>query len=106
MISSPAGSSANKPGGPYQKPRADVFTVLLVLALIAILLGIVFLWLENELYDWDFKGGSTVSADQSFVPALADCEGPGDRDQGPVAGSPLTACLFHIPRLSPLTPNP
>ena len=69
MISSPANSSGKKPGGRYQKPRADVFTVLLMLALIAVLVGIVCLYFENEMYDWDYKGGPTASAD--YPSALA-----------------------------------
>ncbi|MHC4178138.1 MAG: hypothetical protein ACYSWU_11565 [Planctomycetota bacterium] len=70
MISSPAESSAKKPGGPYRKPRADVYTVLLILALIAVLLCILVLYLENEMYDWDYDGAPIVSAispDQRIV---------------------------------------
>ena len=62
MISPPADSSDKKPGGPYRKPQADVFTVLLMLALIAILLGILFLYFENAMYEWDYQGGPTASA--------------------------------------------
>ncbi len=61
MISSPA-DSTKKPGGPHRKPRADVYTVFLILALSAILLAIVFLYFENERYDWDYEGGPTASA--------------------------------------------
>ena len=57
MISSPANSAPKKPGRPYRKPEADVFTVLLVLALIAILLGILCLYFENAMYEWDYQGG-------------------------------------------------
>jgi hypothetical protein len=71
MISSPASSSGRKPGGPYRKPRADLYTVLLALALIAILLGIVCLYFENDTYDWDYTGGPTVSilSPAAFAPA-------------------------------------
>ena len=47
--------SAKKPGGPYRKPRADIYTVLLILALISLLLGITFLYLEMDMYNWEFK---------------------------------------------------
>jgi len=67
MISSPADSSGKKPGGPYRKPRADLYTVLLALALIAILLGIICLYFENKMYDWDYKGGPTASVPAPFT---------------------------------------
>lgn len=46
----------------YRKPRADVYTVLLVLALLALIVGILCLWGENAEYEWKYKGGPTVSA--------------------------------------------
>ena len=58
---SPANSS-DKPGGPYRKPEADIYTVLLALALVALLLGILVLYLENVLYEWELKGGPMISA--------------------------------------------
>jgi hypothetical protein len=61
MTLSPADSSARKSGGPHRKPRADLYTVLLALALIAILLAILCLYFENKMYNWDYKGGPTVS---------------------------------------------
>lgn len=45
----------------YRKPRADLYTVLLVLALLAVLIGILFLYLEMETYDFKFKGGPSVT---------------------------------------------
>jgi hypothetical protein len=72
MTSSPADSSAKIPGGgPYGKPRADVYTALLAVALIAILAGILVLYFENEMYEWDHKGAPTVSVDQPSALALA-----------------------------------
>ena len=44
---SPQGSSKH---GPYRKPRADIYTVLLVIALLAILLGCLFLYFEVSDY--------------------------------------------------------
>lgn len=56
-------SSDELPAAPqYRKPRADVYTVLLVLALLALIAGILCLWGENAEYEWKYKGGPTVSA--------------------------------------------
>lgn len=54
-MSSPELSSSNSPRAPYRKPRADIYTVLLSLALVAILVGLTFLALELDLYNWDSK---------------------------------------------------
>jgi hypothetical protein len=43
--------------GPRRKPRADLYTVLLVIALVAVLIGILFLYLEMGLYEFKFQGG-------------------------------------------------
>ncbi len=71
---SPA-ESAKKSGGPYRKPRADVYTVLLVLSLIALLLAILCLWFEMDMYEWKFMGGPVVSAVHG-VSAGAVCSEP------------------------------
>ncbi len=39
----------------YRKPRADVYTMLLLVAWIAILLGILMLYLEMKVYDFEFR---------------------------------------------------
>jgi hypothetical protein len=44
-------------GAPYRKPRADLYTALLVIALVAILIGILFLYLEMDFYEFKIKGG-------------------------------------------------
>lgn len=67
---SPAGSG-KIPGGPYRKPRADIYTVLLVLALIALLVGILCLYLEMEMYEWKIEGGPSVSAHLPAPTAMA-----------------------------------
>lgn len=46
---------------PYRKPRPNVYTVLLGIALAALLIGILCLYLEMEAYEWKFKGGPNVS---------------------------------------------
>ena len=72
-MSSPSQSSnASKPRGPYRKSRADVYTVLLALALTAIVIGLVFLTLEMDIYLWEFKGGPTASLQRPISVAMAD----------------------------------
>lgn len=46
--------------GVHRKPKPDLYTVLLVLALIAVIIGIVFLYLEMQLYEFKFQGGPSV----------------------------------------------
>ena len=58
-MSSPTSSS--KHGGPYRKPRADIYTILLIIAMVALVIGILFLSLEMAQYDWEFKGGPRVT---------------------------------------------
>ena len=50
--------SSSKPGGPYRKPQADIYTVMLVLALVAIIVGIVCLYLEMEAYHFKLKAAA------------------------------------------------
>jgi hypothetical protein len=47
--------------GPHRKPRPDLYTVLLVIALCAVLLAILFLYLEMGVYDFKVKGSPPVS---------------------------------------------
>jgi hypothetical protein len=47
--------------GPYRKPRADVYTVLLVIALVALLLAIYALFLEMDDFHFAIKGGPPVT---------------------------------------------
>ncbi len=66
-------SSTDKPAAEtlYRKPRADLYTLMLIIALAAILVGILFLVFENQGYDWKMKDnvvtgmialGSTINA--------------------------------------------
>ncbi len=57
-------NSAN-PGGVYvKKPKADIYTALLFVALVALVIGITMLCKEMERYEWKFK------ADQASIPAV------------------------------------
>jgi hypothetical protein len=58
-------SSTDKPGVEtvYRKPRADLYTLMLIIALLAILVGILFLVFENQTdYDWKMKDSSIVTS--------------------------------------------
>lgn len=48
------------PAEQYRKPQADLYTVLLVIALIAVLIGVLFLYLEMGTYEFKFDGGPAV----------------------------------------------
>jgi hypothetical protein len=48
------------PAGAHRKPRADLYTALLVIALVAILIGILFLYLEMDLYEFKLQGAPPV----------------------------------------------
>jgi hypothetical protein len=52
------GSTDRGPGIPVQKPRPDIYTVLLGLSLLAIIIAIVMLVLELGRYGWDYKAAS------------------------------------------------
>ncbi len=91
---SPADSSVERTGGPYRKPRADLYTVLLVFALIAVLLGILCLYFENEMYDWDHKGGPTASANHS--PPLARVLQPWPLNPVSSTDAPTTVPLLQL----------
>ncbi|MBN1909056.1 MAG: hypothetical protein JW818_04895 [Pirellulales bacterium] len=48
--------------GPYRKPEADVFTAMLVIALVAIIMASIFLYLETKEYGTNKRsGGGRVS---------------------------------------------
>jgi hypothetical protein len=74
ILSEPSSKPEQPPAAPlYRKPRADVFTMLLVLALLAILLAIAALYGVMKEYEFKFlpKDGPRVSWSQ---PALG--QGP------------------------------
>lgn len=54
-------TSSEKYTGPYRKPRPDLYTVLLIVALLAILVGIVMLYLDRAEFQFKYKGAPSVS---------------------------------------------
>jgi hypothetical protein len=64
-------SSQNSPdpgrGVVVQKPKADIYTALLGIALVAVLLAIICLWLELSRYKYDYKA-TGASATLRYVP--------------------------------------
>jgi hypothetical protein len=68
--------------GPYRKPRADVYTFLLIVALLALIIACLCLWGEMQLYEMKIKGGPPVG----FLAPSAPSRAP---DRTPV---PLLAC--------------
>jgi hypothetical protein len=53
--------NSNNPGGFTRKPEADLYTVMLIFALLALLIGILYLHLEMNAYDYKMKENTTVS---------------------------------------------
>jgi hypothetical protein len=70
--------SSNNPGGYTRKPAADLYTVLLIFALLALLLGFLYLHLEMKAYDYK------MNADVSIVMAV-------ERGGSAIAGFSLPA---------------
>ncbi len=72
-MSPPNSNSPLEPASPItpvsvarRKPRADIYTVMLVLSLIAVLLGILFLYLYNAEYEWKHSGAPPVAMNTGF----------------------------------------
>ena len=65
---------SNDPTTPqYRKPRADVYTVLLVVALLALIAGILCLWGETAAYEWqEFQGRRRRSRRRPARPRAGD----------------------------------
>ena len=65
-------SSQNYPdpgrGVVVQKPKADIYTALLGIALLAVLLAILCLALEMRRYGGDYKATGAAAAPVSYVP--------------------------------------
>jgi hypothetical protein len=54
-------SSTKKTAGSYRKPQPDLYTLLLVIALLAIIAAVVFLYLHLQSYNFEMKGGPPVA---------------------------------------------
>ena len=82
--------------GPYRKPRADLYTVLLIMAVLAILLSILFLYWEVADYgDNPFGGAAAASLQVERPTLLARADGC------------LPARLHHLAATDvPLSPGP
>ena len=58
-----------EPVGParqFRKPKADIYTMMLVASLIAVILAILCLYLEMKDYDFDFKSAPTPASAPGF----------------------------------------
>ena len=73
----------------YRKPQVNVYTVMLVISLLAILVGILFLWLHLDDYQWKTKGGPSAALPQATSGAFAGVSPRQDSHQDSV---PLLAC--------------
>ena len=62
---------------PHRKPQADLYTILLALALVAILVAILFFYLYMKLYNNEIKGGPAVAMTAQRVSLVASALFPG-----------------------------
>ncbi|NUQ62902.1 MAG: hypothetical protein HUU20_10455 [Pirellulales bacterium] len=59
-------------GGPTRKPPTDIYTLMLLLSLLAIIIGTVFLYLETKDYGSPpYQGGPSVSMQSSGASGTA-----------------------------------
>jgi|YNPBryunderm2012_1023409.scaffolds.fasta_scaffold00878_2 hypothetical protein len=83
-MSSPVLTSG--PTQAYQKPRPDLFTALLALAVVAIIGAIVLLYLEMQRFEFELKapppGAAASSRSAPSTPWLCLQDGPGVRMPG------------------------
>ena len=56
----------------YRKPRADIYTVMLSIALIAVALAAAGLWMTMGDYHYEIKGGPNPSMNRPAAPAAFD----------------------------------
>ncbi len=66
----PSSGLGNPASSPVRKPKANVYTVMLVLALLAIIMGCVFLYLEIQ----EYQGKINLPPVQVRGPAAAEAE--------------------------------
>jgi hypothetical protein len=66
--------AAAEPAEPqvYRRPTADIYTVLLSVALIAAAIAATALWMVMRDYDYTIKGGPTPTWNRPAAPAVFD----------------------------------
>ena len=75
---SPFGDQPQQQAPRYRKPRPDLYTMLLLVAWIALLLGILVLYLEMREYDFKFKGAPAMLTPPAAASAsMWSCAGSG-----------------------------
>ncbi len=97
-------STEDEPVAVYRKPRVNVYTVMLVISLLAILTAIVFLWLYLDEYQWKHNGGpnAALSSSAGGVFACISPQGGAYRPAGTLR--PVPSC-FRSELALGLTPN-
>jgi hypothetical protein len=73
------------PAGTRRKTKPDIYTVLLVIALLALIVGIVFLCLYNANYEWKMAGGPSIPATVALQSAPPPQLAAGGADAVPLA---------------------
>ena len=94
IMMSPTLGGPQTQGVVVQKPKSDVYTVMLVIAFLALVLGIVCLVLEMESYDWDYKGPP-----KGVSPGAASWLAPSD--DAPAMNSAIAQAVSPEPSLAP-----
>ncbi|MGQ9576116.1 MAG: hypothetical protein ACUVUC_12435 [Thermoguttaceae bacterium] len=61
-------NSENPAAGPYRKPQPDIYTVMLLVALLALIIGTVFLYLEVR--DYGPQPFAAASGGAGILPVL------------------------------------
>lgn len=79
---SPFGDQSQQQAPRYRKPRADLYTMLLLVAWIALLLGILVLYLEMKEYDFKFKGAPAMLTAPATVRTSLWCCAGADFEHG------------------------
>jgi hypothetical protein len=72
-------AQSSSSGGPYRKPRLDVYTVMLALALVAIIIACIVLYREVADYGkppYELGLAAPVHADSAPASTVAACCGP------------------------------
>jgi hypothetical protein len=83
-------SNSDQPVGAYRKPRPDLYTVLLVIALLALIVATVFAYLATA----DYGPPPYQAPSARTTPATQSCFacGPCDRIDRPAGGAEIAPC--------------